>query len=83
MDTTMNYNTTPNSQNVPTPVEHGLPALYKNVKQNDFRGDFLAVIGREEDDGHLLRSFGEHYIATDKMRQGVSSRAEMGKMLNN
>ena len=37
MDTTMNYNTTPNSQKFPAGVQRGLPALYKFVKENNFR----------------------------------------------
>ena len=44
-----------------------LPALYEGAKQNDFRGDFLIVIGREEDGSHLLRSFSEHYNTTGKI----------------
>ncbi|XP_078366708.1 uncharacterized protein LOC144650822 [Oculina patagonica] len=54
LDTVLNYNTTPNSQKLPPGFDQGFPQQYQEVSQNQFKGDFLAVIGRAQDDGHLI-----------------------------
>ncbi|KAK3751787.1 hypothetical protein QZH41_013256, partial [Actinostola sp. cb2023] len=53
LDTIMNYNTTPNSQSLPAVVQAVLPTQYAVIQSNQFRGDFLAVIGRKDDDKAL------------------------------
>jgi hypothetical protein len=57
MDVVMNYNTTPNSQVLPRGIETILPKEYKWIQNDQFRGDWLAVIGREKDDSVLRNQF--------------------------
>jgi len=54
LDTVLNYNDTPNSQMVPTGFNLGFPQQYQEVSQNQFKGDFLTVIGRAPDDVQLV-----------------------------
>ena len=61
MDTMMNYNTTPNSQVLPYGIEHVLREIYHQIKADEFRGDFLSVVGRFVDDAALLDTFWYHY----------------------
>jgi len=53
LETIMNYNTTPNSQYLPGVVKMYLSTEYGKIESNQFRGDFLAVIGRKDDDKAL------------------------------
>ena len=39
---------------VPVGFNLGFPQEYKQVSQNQFRGDFLTVIGRAQDDAQLV-----------------------------
>lgn len=54
LETILNYNTTPNSQQLPSGFDQGFPQTYQEISQNQFRGDFLTVIGRTQDDEHLM-----------------------------
>ena len=54
LDQVLNYNDTPNSQMVPEGFNLGFPQQYQQVSQNQFRGDFLTVIGRAPDDVQLV-----------------------------
>ena len=54
LDTVLNYNDTSDSQMVPVGFNLGFPQEYKQVSQNQFRGDFLIVIGRAQDDAQLV-----------------------------
>ena len=54
LDTVLNYDDTPNSQMLPTGFNLGFPEEYQQVSQNQFRGDFLVVIGRAQDDVQLV-----------------------------
>ncbi|XP_031548651.1 dorsal-ventral patterning tolloid-like protein 1 [Actinia tenebrosa] len=53
----MNYNTTPQSQNIPRSVQTFLPQQYQWISSNNFAGDWLAVIGRKNDDSVLSKKF--------------------------
>lgn len=53
LDTVLNYDDTPNSQNLPAGFSFGFPQQYEEVSQNQFRGDFLVVIARAQDDAQL------------------------------
>ena len=55
LETTLNHNTTPNSQGIPQSLQTYLPAVYNKVVQNNFSGDFLAVIGRLANDEGLIK----------------------------
>ena len=57
MDTMLNYNTTPNSQEFPPEVKNLLPEIYQQMATNEFRGDFLFGVGRSLDDAALLDLF--------------------------
>jgi hypothetical protein len=57
LDVVMNYNTTPNSQVFPRGSETILPKEYKWIENDQFRGDWLAVMGREKDDSVLRNKF--------------------------
>lgn len=61
MDTMFNYNTTPHSQLLPSGVERLAPEIYHQIKEDEFRGDFLSMVGRQVDDAALLNSFWYHY----------------------
>lgn len=54
LDTVFNYDDTPNSQNLPAGFCFGFPQQYEEVSQNQFRGDFLVVIARAQDDAQLV-----------------------------
>ena len=54
LDTVLNYNDTSNSQMVPIGFNVVFPQEYQQVSQNQFRGDFLTVIGRAHDDAQLV-----------------------------
>ena len=54
LETVLNYNNTPNSQILPAGFEQGFPQQYQEVSQNQFKGDFLVVSGRAQDDGQLI-----------------------------
>ena len=68
MDTVMNYNTTPNSQRLPPMTERLVPEVYNQIKADEFRGDFLALLGRQVDDGALMNLFLFHYSQTESGR---------------
>ena len=54
LDTVLNYNDTSNSQMLPAGFNLVFSQEYQQVSQNQFRGDFLTVIGRAQDDEHLV-----------------------------
>ena len=72
MDTVMNYNNTPNSQILPLSTKHLLPEVYGQIKADGFRGDFLAVAGRMEDDAALMNAFWYHY---GRVKSGKKQKA--------
>ena len=61
MDTVMNYNDTPNSQVLPLLTDKLLPEVFNQVKADEFRGNFLSVVGRQVDDRALMDAFWYHY----------------------
>ncbi|XP_022789247.1 uncharacterized protein LOC111328956 isoform X2 [Stylophora pistillata] len=61
MDTMFNYNTTSNSQRLPPGVDKLAPEIYHQIKEDEFRGYFLSMVGRGVDDAALLNSFWYHY----------------------
>jgi len=50
----LNYDDTPNSQMLPAGFSFGFPQEYQEMSQDQFRGDFLSVIGRAQDDAQLV-----------------------------
>ena len=63
LETAMNYNTTENSQKFPRGMQLFFDKVYRQEQSRSFRGDFVAVIGRE-DDSKLLESLTDHYDLT-------------------
>jgi len=61
MDTVMNYNSTPNTQILPFSINQAFPEIYRQIKEDKFRGNFLSMAGREVDDAALMDSFWYHY----------------------
>ena len=61
MDTVMNYNDTPNSQVLPLLTGRLLPEVFNQIKADEFRGNFLSVVGRQVDDRALMDAFWYHY----------------------
>ena len=55
LETILNHNTTPNSQDIPPGLQRVLPTVYNEVAKNNFTGDFLAVIGRLANDEGLIK----------------------------
>ena len=70
MDTVMNYNDTPNSQILPPETKKLLPDVYGQIKRDEFRGNFLSVVGRQVDDAALMNSFWFHY---NRVKSGKSN----------
>ena len=54
LETILNHNTTPNSQELPSTLQQALPTLYQKIKADQFKGDFLTVVGRLHDDKKLI-----------------------------
>ena len=54
LETVLNYNTTNHSQIFPDVLKNFLSQAYAEISQNRFRGDFLALIGRADNDAKLL-----------------------------
>ncbi|KAK3727499.1 hypothetical protein QZH41_018365 [Actinostola sp. cb2023] len=54
LETIMNYNTTPNSQYLPENFTSDFRTVYEKIQRNQFRGDFLALIARKDDDKELV-----------------------------
>ena len=54
LETILNYNDTPHSQTFPQAFQQVFKQVYTEISQNEFRGDFLALIGRSSNDGKLL-----------------------------
>ena len=61
MDTVMNYNDTPNSQVLPLSTGKLLPEVFNQIKADEFRGNFLSVVGRQVDDRALMDAFSYQY----------------------
>ena len=61
MDTVLNYNDTPNSQVLPLSTSQLLPEVFNQIKADEFRGNFLSVVGRQVDDRALMDNFWYHY----------------------
>ena len=64
MDTTLNYNETPNSQILPRSAKALIPEIFDQIRADKFRGNFLAVVGRQVDDRALLNAFWYRYTKT-------------------
>ena len=54
LESVLNYNNTDHSQVFPIQLKSEFYRAYRDISQNMFRGDFLALIGRSEEDGKLL-----------------------------
>jgi hypothetical protein len=61
MDTMMNYNSNPNSQDLVPKIKKFFPEVYHNITANDKRGDFLVAVGRKTNDNELLNTFSHYY----------------------
>jgi len=76
LETILNFDDTPNSQTVPPGLDLGFPAEYELIKNNNFRGDFLIGISRQ-DDVELADRFAKQWFelvggdfnTTEKYRQ--------------
>lgn len=56
LETILNYNTTPKSQDLPPNITQFFPQVLQEVSRNLFRGDFLAVMGRLLNDNELVNN---------------------------
>lgn len=54
LETVLNYNDTAKSQIMPRGFRYSFQTQYHQMSKNQFRGDFLAVIGRLQDDAQLV-----------------------------
>nr|XP_006811327.1 PREDICTED: uncharacterized protein LOC102803314 [Saccoglossus kowalevskii] len=61
----MNYDDTPNSQLVPKGFDVLYPDEYEVLASRNFTGDFITLIGREDDDALLLSKWQEHWAAIE------------------
>ncbi|XP_052796162.1 uncharacterized protein LOC128228726 [Mya arenaria] len=62
----MNYNYSAGSQMIPQEYVQNFqdyfPETYSSIKSNQFRGDFLATIFRQNRDGHLASTFNSEWL---------------------
>ncbi|XP_068738797.1 uncharacterized protein YfbL-like [Montipora capricornis] len=79
MDTVMNYNSTPYSQILPSGIRQLLPEVYNQIKKDKFRGDFLAVIGRQGFERILMYQFQYYYnqVKSDLKKKTTMYRVEL------
>ncbi|XP_068684343.1 uncharacterized protein [Montipora foliosa] len=79
MDTVMNYNSTPYSQILPGGTRKLLPEVYNQIKKDQFRGDFLAVIGRQGFERILMYQFQYYYnqVKSDLKKKTTMYRVEL------
>jgi len=68
LDTVLNYNDTPNSQRLPAGFDVAFAQQYQQVSQNQFRGDFLVVIGRAQDDTQLVSGITNFFIKDETFK---------------
>ena len=66
LETILNHNTTPNSQDMPRSLKKVLPSVYNEISANNFSGDFLAVIGRLANDEGLIKGITNAFKADGK-----------------
>lgn len=66
LETTLNYNTTPDSQDLPPNITQFFPQVLQEVESNLFRGDFLAVMGRLLNDNELMNDMTNAFNGTGK-----------------
>ena len=67
LDTILNHDTAPNSQVFPQGLQSVFPQLYQTVSDNQFRGDFLAVIGRQVNDDELMNEVTNAFKSDGKL----------------
>ncbi|KAL9979306.1 hypothetical protein ACROYT_G016952 [Oculina patagonica] len=79
LETVLNYNSTPNSQILPAGFDQGWPQQYQEISQNQFRGDFLAVIGRAQDDGQLISAITNAFKEDDAFKSFAVPMAIPGR----
>ncbi|XP_022789200.1 uncharacterized protein LOC111328920 isoform X2 [Stylophora pistillata] len=65
LETILNYNTTPNSQVFPDGLKNFFGETYRKISQNQFKGDFLALIGRSTYDRRLIDGITNSYKEDD------------------
>ena len=68
LETILNYNNTPQSQIFPQNLQQFFRQAYTEISQNEFRGDFLSLIGRSSDDGKLLSAFSNAFKKDSKFK---------------
>ena len=66
LETILNHNSTPNSQQLPPGSRRLIPTIYNQLEDNQFRGDFLTVIGRHQDDGRIIRNITKAFNSDGK-----------------
>ncbi|CAD5125517.1 DgyrCDS13723 [Dimorphilus gyrociliatus] len=62
LETIMNYNDTSNSQSFPPNFNQMAPDTYAHLTRNDFKGDFLTLIGRIDDKSLAMEIIDEYDI---------------------
>ena len=77
LETVLNYNETTNSQKLPARFEVGFPKQYQQVSQNQFRGDFLAVIGRAPEDAQLISGITNAFKKNGKFKFATGREEEL------
>ena len=68
LETILNYNSTPHSQNFPRGFDLIFGQVHQQISKNNFKGDFLAVIGREADDKRLIDGITSAYKNDGKFK---------------
>ncbi|XP_078366709.1 uncharacterized protein LOC144650824 isoform X1 [Oculina patagonica] len=68
LDVVLNYNTTPNSQMLPPGFQQGFPQQHQEISKNQFRGDFLTLIGRAQEDAQLTRGIANAFKEDDAFK---------------
>lgn len=68
LETILNYNSTPHSQNFPRGFDLIFGQVHQQISKSNFKGDFLAVIGREADDKRLIDGITSAYKNVGKFK---------------
>lgn len=78
-DTIMNLNRTKNSQMLPDAWTTVDKVTAQKVEQNDFRGDFLAVVQRRQPDQKLVKTFSKYWHLQDEKFKLRTFRIDIDK----
>ena len=83
LDTIMNFNETVNSQSLPDLWKTKIPSqTFDNVKDDDFRGNFISLVSRSEPEREIAEKLEKHWMSLsqdNEFKSAVTSNPETFK----